>query len=104
MTTRLRHAATVLGVFLLAAAVPLPAQTKAASGAGEHWVTTWATAQGLAPTRLPFGNGGPVEPPPAARVPATLKNQTVRMIAHVSLGGRRVRVALSNALAFKINP
>jgi lysophospholipase L1-like esterase len=101
MTNRVRHATTVLGVLLLTAAVTLPAQTNAAPGAPgavDHWVTTWATAQALAPTRLPFGNGGPVEPPPAARVPATLKNQTVRMIAHASLGGRRVRVALSNAL------
>lgn len=72
-----------------AASSPLPA---------EHWVTTWGTAQQLAPTRLPFGNHEIVQPPPAAHVPATLKQQTVRMIAHASLGGRRVRVALSNAL------
>ena len=50
-------------------------------------MTTWATAQQLAPTRLPFGRGELVQPPPAARVPATLKDQTVRMIAHASLGG-----------------
>jgi lysophospholipase L1-like esterase len=97
MMTNRRHAAIVLAVVLLTAAVTLPAQTRS-PGAAEHWVTTWATAQALAPTRLPFGNGEPVQPPPAARVPATLKNQTVRMIAHASLGGRRVRVALSNAL------
>ena len=96
MTNR-RHAAIVLAVVLLTAAVTLPAQTRSPEAA-EHWVTTWATAQALAPTRLPFGNGEPVQPPPAARVPATLKNQTIRMIAHASLGGRRVRVALSNAL------
>jgi lysophospholipase L1-like esterase len=98
MTNRARNAARVLAVVLLVAAVTLPAQTKPGPGASEHWVTTWATAQALAPTRLPFGNGEPVQPPPAARVPATLTNQTVRMIAHASLGGRRVRVALSNAL------
>ena len=74
------------------------AQSSPSPVAGEHWVTTWATAQQLAPTRLPFGNGEIVQPPPAAHVPATLKEQTVRMIAHTSLGGRRVRVALSNAL------
>ena len=39
-----------------------------------------------------------MQPPPAARVPATLKDQTVRMIAHASLGGRRVRISLANAL------
>jgi enterochelin esterase-like enzyme/lysophospholipase L1-like esterase len=74
------------------------AQSSSALLTTEHWVTTWATAQQLAPTRLPFGNGEIVQPPPAAHVPATLKEQTVRMIAHTSLGGRRVRVALSNAL------
>ena len=98
MTNRAPHAASVLAVVLLTAAVTLPAQTKSAPAAGEHWVTTWATAQALAPTRLPFGNGEPVLPPPGARVPATLKDQTVRMFAHASLGGRRVRVSLSNAL------
>jgi len=75
-----------------------PRAPSSSSLATEHWVTTWATAQQLAPTRLPFGNGEIVQPPPAARVPATLKDQTVRMIAHTSLGGRRVRVALSNEL------
>jgi enterochelin esterase-like enzyme/lysophospholipase L1-like esterase len=73
-------------------------QTAPAPAATEHWVTTWATAQQLAPTRLPFGNGEIVQPPPSAHVPATLKDQTLRMVAHTSLGGRRVRVALSNAL------
>ncbi|HET9833930.1 MAG TPA: alpha/beta hydrolase-fold protein, partial [Vicinamibacterales bacterium] len=78
---------------------PAPsAQSSPSPFAAEHWVTTWATAQQLAPTRLPFGNGDIVQPPPTAHVPATLKEQTVRMIAHTSLGGRRVRVALSNAL------
>lgn len=74
------------------------AQSSPSPRTTEHWVTTWATAQQLAPTRLPFGNGEIVQPPPSAHVPATLKEQTVRMIAHTSLGGRRVRVALSNAL------
>ena len=69
------------------------------AAANEHWVTTWATAQQLAPTRLPFGGRDePPPPPPAARVPATLKDQTVRMIARASIGGRRVRVRLANAL------
>src|SRR5438270_10923204 len=89
MTKQVPRAA--IGV-LLVGFLSLPA------AASEHWVTTWATAQQLAPTRLPFGSGGPVQPPPGAHVPATLKNQTVRMIAHSSLGGRRVRVAFSNAL------
>ena len=42
------------------------AQNKPASK--EHWVTTWATAQQLAP-QLPLPGPGPNDP-------ATLKNQT----------------------------
>jgi lysophospholipase L1-like esterase len=85
-------------VLLLSVPAATDAQVGSSARASEHWVTTWATAQELAPTRLPFGRGEPVQPAPGARVPATLKDQTVRMIAHASLGGRRVRVALSNAL------
>ena len=90
--------AFVLAFVLLHAPMALRAQTGSAPRTGDHWVTTWATAQGLAPTRLPFGGGELVQPPPAARVPATLRDQTVRMIAHASLGGARVRVSLANAL------
>ena len=60
-------------------------------------MTTWTTAQQLvAPT-------GPPRParqkgPEASNLPASFADQTVRMVAHVSLGGRRVRVELSNML------
>src|SRR5258708_3788940 len=93
-----RAAAATLALVLLNAPAALRAQTGSSPRSNEHWVTTWATAQQLAPTHLPFGRGELVQPPPAARVPATLKDQTVRMIAHASLGGRRVRVSLANAL------
>ena len=89
---------SVMAFVLLKAPVALRAQTGSSPGSNEHWVTTWATAQQLAPTRLPFGGGELVQPPPNARVPTTLKDQTVRMIARASLGGRRVRVSLANAL------
>jgi len=59
----------------------------------EHWVTTWATAQQLVPQ--------PPLPEPGSKVPATLKNQTVRMVARTSLGGRRVRIQVSNAVGSK---
>ncbi len=59
----------------------------------EHWVTTWATAQQLAPQ--------PPLPGPGPNVPAALKIQTVRMIAHTSIGGRRVRIQVSNAFGSK---
>jgi lysophospholipase L1-like esterase len=93
----IRRWQAALAIALLAPAA-LWAQSGQAPRSNEHWVTTWATAQQLAPTRLPFGRGELVQPPPAARVPATLKDQTVRMIAHASLGGRRVRVSLTNSL------
>jgi lysophospholipase L1-like esterase len=50
--------------------------------AENHWVGTWATT--LAPI-----DG------------LTLNNQTIRMIAHVSIGGRRLRVRLSNAYGLR---
>src|ERR1700686_2879774 len=67
------------------------------TSSAEHWVTTWTTAQQLvAPT-------GPPRPartkgPEASNLPASLADQTVRMVSHVSSGGRRVRVELSNMM------
>ena len=82
----------------LAAAVALWAGALLPAQSGlESWVTTWTTAQQLvAPT-------GPPRParqkgPEASNLPASFADQTVRMVAHVSLGGRRVRVELSNML------
>ena len=95
----------------------------AQSGRADHWVGTWATAvvvrpQGppaAAPAAAPEGSacapaafGPPDRPrrpgrpgggragltPPA---PLNFKNQTLRQIVHVSLGGDRLRVVLSNA-------
>jgi len=82
--------------FAAAAALCAGAILPAQSGL-ESWVTTWTTAQQLvAPT-------GPPRParqkgPEASNLPASFADQTVRMVAHVSLGGRRVRVELSNML------
>jgi len=73
-------------------------QATAPSSPGERWMTTWATAQQFAQTRLPWGKGEAPPPPPAARVPPTLMDQTVRMIARTSIGGRQVRIRLANAL------
>src|SRR5690242_17277524 len=82
----------------------------------EHWVATWGTAQMLARTPPPAGQGGRGPQPAAtsATAPATqggpatpptpqqiagrgFNNQTVRMIVRTSIPGRRVRVSLSNA-------
>ena len=72
--------------------------------AQDHWVATWAASpQGprfvfprvLMPAPQPGQTNPP--PPPAFPPPPTIDNQTVRMIVHTSIGGRRIRVQLSNA-------
>jgi lysophospholipase L1-like esterase len=88
----IRRVSLVVPIAALAFVATLPAQNGL-----ESWVTTWTTAQQLiAPT-------GPPRPtrqsgPEASNLPASLSDQTIRMVTHVSLGGRRVRVELSNML------
>ncbi len=69
-----------LGLALILATQSMPARAAAAQNPnGEHWVATWITA-------------------PLRGLPKlTLRNQTVRMIVHTSIGGNRFRVELSNA-------
>ena len=68
----------------MAAALVLGLQIdSAALGGSEHWVGTWATSV--------------LARPSAAQPPLSFKNQTLRQIVHGSIGGRRVRVVLSNA-------
>jgi lysophospholipase L1-like esterase len=59
----------------------------AAAQAQEHWVAAWATA--VLQTNAAAAN--------AAAPPRTFKNQTLRMVVNPSIGGRSVRVRLSNA-------
>ena len=66
----------------------------------ERWVATWATAQTLVrqPTARPPADAAP----PPANSPQTIaargfSNQTVRMIVRTSIGGKRLRIRLSNA-------
>jgi lysophospholipase L1-like esterase len=95
-----------------------------ASAAGDHWVATWATAvvtrpqpppagqAPAAPAQMPLtASGQPNACQPAAfgpgpgagrgngpaPPPLNFRNQTLREIVHISLGGDRVRVVLSNA-------
>ncbi len=85
--------------------------------AQEHWVATWAAspqtprfsfpripAPAAQPNAAQPAPGAPANPPPPPLFPAppTINNQTVRMVVHTSIGGRRVRVQLSNA--FGTNP
>src|SRR5215467_8391102 len=73
------YTVVALGLFTIA----VPHLLHAQAGRADHWVGTWATAGG----RAGFT-------PPA---PLNFKNQTLRQIVHVSLGGDRLRVVLSNA-------
>ena len=71
----------------------------------EHWVATWGTAQLLARTPPGGRSEAQAAPPPAQTAAPTpqsiagrgFNNQTVRMIVRTSIGGHRLRVALSNA-------
>jgi lysophospholipase L1-like esterase len=79
------------------------AQIKPGTNSKEHWVTTWATAESLAPVapiggRPPRADMKPTRPSPVGPIPDTFETQTVRMIVRTSIGGRPVRVQLSNAL------
>jgi lysophospholipase L1-like esterase len=72
---------------LIAAALLVPAAAVAQRGAErEHWVGTWFAA-----------SSGRVDPvAQGAQSALHFENQTLRQIAHVSLGGSRVRVTLTN--------
>lgn len=72
--------------------------------AGEHWISTWATAQQLTPMVNPTW----VKAPPQADVhspilplPEQIENQTVRMIVRTTVGGAQVRLQFSNALGYE---
>ncbi|HEY6341947.1 MAG TPA: SGNH/GDSL hydrolase family protein [Bryobacteraceae bacterium] len=78
---------------------------------GDHWVTTWgaspqqraalgprpANAPAPANAGTPANASAPATAPAPPAVPAgSFTNQTLRLIVHTTIGGRRVRVHLSN--------
>lgn len=72
----------------LAAAALAVALSAPASAADKHWVGTWsASPQATWGTDFVLPTG----------TPPRLRNQTLRQVARVSVGGGRVRIALSNA-------
>lgn len=90
---------------LVAIAGPSAQQPRNATVArtGERWIPTWTTAQQLVrfPTQQATPGAALTSPPFVANAPPpppipTLRNQTVRMVARSSIGGRRVRVKLAN--------
>jgi lysophospholipase L1-like esterase len=71
--------------------------------APEHWISTWATSpqqpRAFPPRPVATGPAATATPTPAPPRPqpiTSFHDQTLRMIAHTSVGGRRVRIELSN--------
>lgn len=56
--------------------------------AGEHWVGTWAASRQMLPEDAASANSADTG----------FKNQTVRMIVHVSIGGDELRVRMYSAV------
>jgi lysophospholipase L1-like esterase len=114
MTYRVRRATTVLAAVLLASGAAALAQSAARGGAArDHWVATWAAAQLLVPMNLGRPASAPAPPAPERPavsrpasppivppppIPASFADQTIRMVVRTSLGGKRVRIALSQML------
>ena len=102
--SRISGASLLLAAALIVSPCVLPAHAgQLGLNAGEHWVTTWTTAQQLVAPKAGGLRGGPPpggrgNGPEASNIPAEFADQTVRMIARISLGGRRIRVELSNML------
>ena len=88
-------------MFKSCAAILLGAVFALLAASNEHWVGTWATAVVTRPQPpRPASGEQPATPAagaPGAQPPAlSLNNQTLREVVHVSIGGSRVRVVLSN--------
>lgn len=84
----------LLGIFLLPSLVWGEAKSR------DRWIATWAASQLLnmpvqsGPARAGRGQANRPDGP----IPATLNDQTVRMVARITVGGTRLRIRLSNAL------
>jgi len=82
----IRIACVAIALYVVATDMTAVAQ----SGRGEHWVGTWGTA--VVPRPQPAPGAAPGRGP----LPLNFNNQTLRQIVHVSVGGSRVRLSLSN--------
>ncbi len=83
MTTSRRFASTLLsGTIILLAATASAQQARS-----DRWIATWAASLSAGAPRPPADS--------TDRVP-TIVNRTLREIVHVSLGGNRMRLRLSN--------
>jgi len=80
---------------LVAAQLGFLVAAEAQQKSPDHWVATWTTAETLVRTQPP---AAPAAPPRNAPLGALgFHNQTVRMEARASIGGRRLRVKIANA-------
>ena len=70
------------------------------ASAQEHWVATWATAEAMARVGAPPAAPANANPNQAGRPGSRFDNQTVRMIARASIGGRRLRIKLENGFGY----
>jgi lysophospholipase L1-like esterase len=106
MRGRIENGAWVRGM-LVSIVLVVAYQASAAQGSpqGEHWVSSWATAQQLTPiTNPPWAKPPPKVQPehsPILPVPERLKDQTVRMLIRTTIGGKQLRVQLSNAQGYE---
>lgn len=69
------------------------------AASNEHWVGTWATSVVTRPQAPRAASSQPPATPAAPGgqpAPLSINNQTLREIVHVSIGGSRLRVVLSN--------
>jgi lysophospholipase L1-like esterase len=94
LSTRVVAAGTALALTLL---LIYPAVHAQGAGGREQWVGTWATAAmvRLPPSQAPQGQNTQTAQA-LAQSPLNFSNQTLRQIVHISLGGDRLRVVLSN--------
>ncbi len=82
LLSKFRRVATPIALLsLFAGSVALAGDDEHDRDRDQHWVGTWATA--------------PVSQAPSPAV--NISNQTMREIVHISIGGTRVRVRVSNA-------
>jgi lysophospholipase L1-like esterase len=77
---------------LVAAVLPASGQALCAKTCRGNWVASWGTAQQLAVQARAI----PARETPPAKVAA----QTVRMVARTTLGGKALRVSLSNSFGY----
>ena len=103
MTTQKTHRSRPAFVTAVLLALAFLAFQPAAAQQGEHWVGTWMVAH-IGRPQNPPPPPVPLTPPAQGQTAAPaptpfvhFNNQTLRQIVRTSIGGRRVRVALSNA-------